>query len=208
MTTNPEASAEPSDWVGISDAADQAGVAAQTVRNWIAAGSLTTRSGQGPRGSRTEVSLAQVQGLGGGQKRAKPRAKKATGGPAKKATATAARGRRRADSAKATRTPAVGANRPGSTGTSPGGKAATKTTGSAARRRAEEPRVPPAEPLPETDQQAAQRDAAINSEMTRLLTEARQALSTLQHRVDQMEASLTAMQQARASAVRRRLFGR
>ncbi|MHB2022516.1 MAG: hypothetical protein ACYCO3_04175 [Mycobacteriales bacterium] len=105
-----------------------------------------------------------------------------SGSPAKKSTPTAARSRRR------------------NTGANP--TAAKSTT---------------AEPATEQHSTLSASTAAVVQavsdlpgvpDVSTLLDEARTALSALQRRVDQLEASLTALQQARAGAARRRLFGR
>ncbi|HVA61666.1 MAG TPA: hypothetical protein VNG13_14190 [Mycobacteriales bacterium] len=73
MTNMTSTSPSSAEWVGVSDAAEAAGVAAQTVRNWIAAGTLKTRTGQGPRGERAEVNLAEVRKLTAGSSRTSTR---------------------------------------------------------------------------------------------------------------------------------------
>lgn len=199
MTTSAEQPSGDGHWVGVSDAATQAGVAAQTVRNWIASGTLQTRTGQGPRGRRTEVNVAEVRRLSSGRARPgsaakkttktagrkaakttrrstrQPVAKPMTAGPAKKSTATAARGRRRTGTAN----PSAGQARSAEA-------ARSATAAAVVQAVAELPGVP---------------------DLSTLLEDARAGLSALQRRVDQLEASLTALQQARAGAVRKRLFG-
>lgn len=178
-------------WVGIADAANEVGVAAQTVRNWVAAGTLKTQVGQGPRGSRTEVDLEQVRRLSPGRGRPSTAA-------SKRAAKRTTRGK-----AKAKKT----ARRPAATDPAPVRSARLQEASLAQARGAARPLGGAGAPAA-TPARAAQAEAAADSEVSRLLAEARQTLSTLQHRVDQLEASVTALQQARNSTARRKLFGR
>jgi hypothetical protein len=108
MTPTPPRSdaARPSgsdeNWLSVSDAAAAAGVAVQTIRNWINSGAIPTRTGQGPRGSRTEVDVSQLPSRrrgGAGRprgSRAGGRARKTTGRASKTGTRRTGRGRKAA----------------------------------------------------------------------------------------------------------------
>jgi hypothetical protein len=70
-------------WVGIAEAAEAAGVSPQTIRNWITSGTLSTRSGRGPRGARTEVNVSDLPSDG-----ARPARGRAAGGRGRAAKST------------------------------------------------------------------------------------------------------------------------
>jgi hypothetical protein len=75
MTTpGPNPTDATEDWLSVGDTAKEVGVAAQTIRNWISAGALPTRTGRGPRGRRVEVNIDDVRKLASDRARSVPTA--------------------------------------------------------------------------------------------------------------------------------------
>lgn len=206
MTTpGPNTTDATQDWLSVGDAAKEVGVAAQTIRNWISAGSLQTRTGRGPRGSRVEVNIDDVRKLTSDRARSVPTAE---GEPAQPAGPP-----RRRTAAQPKAVAAAG------TATTPGRRSrAASQAGSAS---------PPVSPNPEPQEFAApqpaiEAPAALESPPAApagtaaafpggagpSIEELQQVLAGLVSRIEALEGAVTGLQQHRAGVVRRGFFRR